>query len=368
MSMVSELSRQHLMAALSRMAMVVPGRTPKDVLMSVLLEFGDGYLTMSGSDVSKSMSIKIPCESPVMMKSLTNFASMKTMISRFTGKDISIGLEKQTILLSDGQSKFKIPTQTNISEFPKPSWHSDEDVQHTISIEAEELINRISNVIHASNTKSGVSVASSVCLIDSMHYLRIVCFDGNRLSYSDFPQVKLHESEVVALIPVEAARSLIEIFRGVEGTIRLCITESSVYFYSETINFHCRQNEGRLPRLTNLLKDISETQLHLVGGLQLHNLAKQASCVCEEESFAVDLVGANGNLSLYIKTAKGEFRAEVLCDASFEMPISVWFLIDALSKCNQESEVSIGYTAAQRLVIKKFVDGVEVIDLIQGMR
>lgn len=367
-TMFSELSKQHLMTALGRMAMVIPGKSPKDVLMSVLLEFGDGYLTMSGTDLTKAMTIKIPCESPVLAKSLTNFVNLKTMISRFTGKDISIGLEKKEILLSDGQSKFKVPTESNVSEFPRPMWHSDSDVRHTIAIEASDLIDRIAHVMHAADPKGTKFAASSVCLIDSGGQLRIICLDGRRISFSDIPKASSGVSEITALIPVEAARSMIEIFRGIEGTMKLYITESSVYIYTETIDFCCRQNEGRLPRITNYLKEAASVEMHLLSGFQLYNMAKQASCVCEEEKFGIDMKGQDGQLSLYIKTAKGEFDAKLSCDSTMDFTVSAWFLMDALSKAPPECEVSIGCTGtAGRLVIKKVIGELEVTDIIQGM-
>ncbi len=368
MSMVSELSRQHLMAALGRMATVVPGRTPKDVLMSVLLEFSDGYLTMSGTDLSKSITVKIPCESPVLAKSLTNFANLKTMISRFTGKDIAIGLEKKEILISDGQSKFKVPTETNISEFPRPAWNDIEGVHHTIVLEAGDLIDRIAHVMHAADPTLLKYAANSVCLVDDNDYLRVICLDGRRMSWSDIPKANGKSSRITALIPIEAARSMIEIFRGIDGTMKLCITESGIYIYTETINFYCRQNEGRLPKINDHLEEANSLDMHLISGFQLYSLTKQASCVCEEEQFGVDLHGKDGQLSMYLKTAKGEFDAKTACDSTMEFTVSVWFLMDALSKAPNECEVSIGCTDSRgRLVIKKVIGEIEVTDIIQGL-
>lgn len=327
--------------------------------MGVLLEFKEGELVLHGTDFAKGAMVTVPCECDVLAKVLTNFMDFKSLVSRFAGDVLSISFKKDKILISDDDTDLELNVQSNVSEYPVIISEIDSTVT-PLRIDCQCFVRSIMYCLHACSTAEQSRFALCNVYIHSHHSYRnqvkVYCADGNRMAWTgiDVQRDGMAE-EFGLLVPIEAARAIIDLFGDENGEVVVSASASSIWINSNNIDFHARLGEGRYPDVLKMVKNLPIDKT-IINADKLRIFLRQAAVLKFGDDTTIDAEGDGNLMHFSMHSSKGKAKGKIACDLKVEFSIGLDYLSAAVQDSNN---IEMGFIDKVLYVSKK----VEDIDL-----
>lgn len=289
---------QPFLAALQAVNAVVPSRTPKDVLKSVLVSVDGNGLSLTASDSEVSIRHRVDgVDADGFDAFLLLPGRLISILREANTETFTADRDGNTITLKAGRSKFKLQV-ADAAEFPQfPDFDGD-----VIEVKGAELSTALEKTAFAADPASERYALGGV-LFEPGH---LVATDSHRLAAIECNTV----DEGKHVVPLKAVRLL----SGLSGSIDIGFTNNAMHATCGSIEIHSRLVEGRFPSWRDAIPRDGKTQIEFVAG-PLLSAVRQSMIVTNEESRGVDFAFTSGLLRL---TSAGKDVGE----SDIELPIS----------------------------------------------
>jgi DNA polymerase-3 subunit beta len=289
--------RSLLAAAISTVAVVVPSRTPKEILRNIKLVVGGGKATLIGTDQEVGIRYEIPeIETTSAGEVLLPTARISAILREVQDDTISLEVTEEALWVRTSQSEFRLSVE-NPAEFPDVAAFNEENY-HVIP--GRSLKQGIQRTLFAADVESTRYALGGVLMELRPTSMTLAATDSRRLAVFKAPssaQGRVSEEVGTPVIPSKAMQLIEKSIQDLEKDVHIAIHNNDVLVRSGHSTIYARLVEGRFPRYQDVIPSSFEMQIPLVVGPFLSSV-RQAMIVQSEESKGVDFVFENGTLTL----------------------------------------------------------------------
>lgn len=249
-------------------------------------------------------------------------------------KDDQINLEvkKDTLLISQGHSNFKLPT-FSYNEFPEfPSYEG----KPRISIESHTLIDSLKKITPAIDTNNPKFELNGALIDIQTNVINFAATDTRRLAVVTVNNQS--DSELSIIIPKKA---IIEIQKLFFDNIELYYDETNLIIHSQQYTFFTKLINGKFPEYSRIIPKETKHNLVLPKAVMIDSI-KQITTISTDLKiiFMNDIISFE-SLSEDNIEAKTEINYNTGFSEPFSIAINSKYLLDFLNSINS-SEFTIG--------------------------
>jgi len=158
----------------------VSNRSPLPLLSCVLLEAEGSTLTITGTDLDVTTSVRVPCAVETPGKAAVSARHFNEVIRKMSRGPLKLAVKQQQceVQYGDGKGWSRFPTQ-DPSDFPRVP---DLQAEATLALEAEALARLVERSGYAASTEETRPQLNGVLLQGSDRQVAFVATDGHRLA------------------------------------------------------------------------------------------------------------------------------------------------------------------------------------------
>lgn len=309
-----QCSRSLLASALGTVAVVVPSRTPKEILRNVKLIVADGTATLIGTDQEVGIRYVIPdIDTTSSGEALLPTARIGAILREVQDDTISLEVTEEALWVRTAHSEFRLSVE-NPAEFPDVAAFNEENY-HVIP--GKTLKQGIQRTLFAADVESTRYALGGVLMELRPTQMTLAATDSRRLAVFRAPcsaQGSVSEEVGTPVIPSKAMQLIEKSIQDLEKDVHIAIHHNDVLVRSGNSTIYARLVEGRFPRYQDVIPQSFEVEIPLVTG-PLLSAVRQAMIVQSEESKGVDFVFDSGTLTL-------KSTASDIGTSKVELPIS----------------------------------------------
>lgn len=298
-------------AALAAVSSVVPTRTPKPVLQSVLLTANESGVSLTANDLEVSIVYSVSgvrVDQPGRV--LLPYAKFSQIMKLVQSLDVAIELAGDKILIRTGKGKFNLPSE-DPDTFPASVPFSSGDYQ---VCESKALELAIERTIFATDPNATRYALSGVQFLLQPDKLELVATDGRRLAKQPVARVTTHGT-VEAMSQVVSAKSLRAVQKVLtDGTVHLYMTGNSIHFRTDRAVIYGRLVEGRFPSYEAVFPEHRGTVFSVAAKDLLDALNQAAVTTSEESRGLLCKFSADGRALISSRTEIGNSEIELHYD------------------------------------------------------
>jgi DNA polymerase-3 subunit beta len=355
------IDRSALLEALTAVMPAVPSRSPKPLLMNVLLSLDPDGSEIIGTDLEVGIRhrlIGVHADAPV--KLLLPPVRLKQILSTSDDDEIAFRVDGDKVQISGRRSQFNLPLE-DPDLFPLPPEFG-ASAFHAVS--PADLRRLIRCTIYATDdTSQRYALGGCLLEVTADTMIAFVATDGRRLSRQVVGCVT--EGEVaIAGMPVLPKKCLMLVDKVLdedEESVRISVTDNAVLFRTESATIYSRLVEGRFPKYSDVLPSSSETVVTVEAGVLLDGCLS-AAIMTSEESRGCDLAFSGDNLRLSSQSADvgaGMIDLDVtpVSGESLTLTLDPRYVIEVLKPLDRGDVVRIEMTDAKSPVAFKVEPG-----------
>ena len=301
--------RKSLSEAFTVVSMVVPSRTPKEILKNVKLVVEPGKATLMATDLEISLSYQVmEVSTDSSGEVLIPTSRMMSILREVTSEEIEIDANDDKLTIRCGTSEFRLPQQDAL-DFPELSF-VEEGSGYMIS--AKDFSAAIKKSLFATDAESTRYALGGVHLDFEGEKITFAATDSRRLATCHIPSQPAENAESTSMVVPRKAMQLIErSLPGDDSSVELIASSQEVVIKAETWSLTSRLLEGRFPNYRDVLPQESSRSIELIAK-PLLNVVRQSQIVTNDESRGVDFVFSSGTLILKSQAADvGESKIEL---------------------------------------------------------
>lgn len=354
------LNRKCLLDAFSRVAPVVPTKSPKPILQNVKLTVDVIESTLQATDLEVGIRHRVDGVDVVHVGCvMLPTGRVNSILS--TGTDAAIDIETNNDMLKirGTHSNFSLPSEPSelfpeVPEFKSTSYYI---------VAAKDLKRLIKRTVFATDCES-TRYAMGGCLMELFpESISMVATDGRRLAKMTAVcdiEGKPPESPGHSVIPVKALKLMDRNLADDDAPVHIVINDGNVMIRTEHAVIWSRLVEGRFPRYQDVFPSVAEVKIPLHVG-QLLGAIEQASIVTSEESRGVDFTFGNNMLRLASNSAEvGKSLVELPIEhlvPSVDITFDPRYVVDALKTLDHESIITIDLIDSKNAAVLRTDDG-----------
>jgi DNA polymerase-3 subunit beta len=288
------IAKDALVNGLTAIQGALPSKSPIPVLSNVLIEAGDGRITLRATD--GELSIRTEVEATVISKGETS-VPMKRLVSvarECATAEIEIDVDADEASISSGSATFRIKGVVGADEFPPPpSFQS----AALYTVNREILIRMLQRTSYAASVDTGRQVLMGVNLNFEDQKLTVVATDGRRLALVDTEMEFPKDACRSVIVPTKAVNELIRSVEG-EGPMRIRILENQIAFETETLMLMTKLVEGAYPNFRQVIPTSNDKRV-FIGREELMNAVRRVSVLSSDHNIGVRLTFAKNKMEIF---------------------------------------------------------------------
>jgi len=336
------LDANALRRALATVKAAVPSRSPKPILLNVLLANGG----MTASDLELQINAEVAWSGEPL---LLPFARLQAIMAAASGDEVTIEPRGTTALVRVGSGEWTLPTE-DAAEFP--TWEP-EGVKPVARIPADQFCRAARSVIYATDNESSRFALGSVLVEMAAGTVTFVGTDGRRLSAYEV-EVDQATDDGNTLIPARAVQTFAAIASHSEGAVQIEATTSEVVATIDGAVVTARLVEGRFPRWRDVFPE-RDAKAAVVNAPELLAATRQAAIVTSEQSKGVTFAFTADGIHLTARSAEAG-ESSVTCPVLEAGPAVVvqldpHFVVDFLRCVDEGEPVEVEAVDAQSAVV-----------------
>jgi DNA polymerase-3 subunit beta len=341
-----------LRAALAAVRAAVPSRSPKPILLNVLLANGG----ITASDLELQVSAEVPyTDAPLLLP----FARLQAILGAASGDEVTLAPSGNSCIVSVGGGTWTLPTE-DAAEFPQ--WETP-TVKPICRIPADQFVRAVKAVAYATDTDSSRFALGAVLVEVKDGTVTLVGTDGRRLSSYGI-EVDQAVDDSTTLIPARAILTISSIASHSEGAVQLEATDREVVATIDGTVVTARLVEGRFPRWRDVIPE-RDAKATLVNGAELLAATRQAAIVTSEQSKGVTFAFVENGIHLTAQSAEAG-QSSVTCgllEAGLTASVALdpGFVVEFLRGVDEAEPVEVEAVDAQSAVVFRCGDCTGVI-------
>ena len=295
-----DCNRAAFSAALNVVASVIPGKTPKPVLETVLLTWNGERAELVGTDLEifirhEVVDVQATSRGEVLLPA----KRILDVLRESKDERITLDCQENTLLLSVGRGRFNVPTMA-ASDFPPCS----EIPNQTFAAVPGNLLRRmIRRTVFATANNESRFALNGVLFHFGPKDLRAVATDSHRLSLvTGVYQPTQDLVQTRAIVPVKTLNLVDRAIDGTETCVEIGCTQNLIVCKTGQIQVASKLISGVFPRYEDVIPRSHCASLDINVGELLSTL-RQSTVFTTEESRGVNFDLTRGTWKLFSQAA-----------------------------------------------------------------
>lgn len=297
MSMKINVNRVAFANALGHVSGVIPGRTPKPVLLNAKLEVCAGKATLLGTDEEIAIRYDVPdVECKGNTEVLLPAKRVGEIVRELRDERIAIHVEENSVQIRTERSDFRLPS-IDPATYPPVAGFRDEAY---FTVGGKALRNMIRKTIFATDPESARYALGGILFEFSPKRLTLVATDSRRLAVIHSPCDRVGDvtPPPSPVVPQKAVSLLERIVPETDDPVHVAIhSPNDVVFRAANATIFSRLVEGRFPRYQDVIPKSHLVSIDMLSDSFL-TVVKQAMILTNEESRGVDFHFGKGSVVL----------------------------------------------------------------------
>jgi DNA polymerase-3 subunit beta len=333
------------------------------ILNNILLETKEGYLTTLGTDMDISIKYKGKIDCPKEGAVLLPIKKLIGIINSLS-KDVKIDVDenmKANISSEKFSSHLIGIKKEEYPLFPEVDW------EVSFNLPLETLLDMLKKTYFSASQDETFIPYCGILMILEEKKMILISTDGHRLSYIK-KDIDI-DKNIKVIIPIKTIQEVMRVFKGMEGEIKISLTDKEICFEQENLCLISRQLEGDFPDYNKIIPKEGLIELNL-GRDNFNSCVKRVSLMADEKRSFIKF-NLKKNLLLISTFAQevGDAREEIDVKYSgkeIEIAFNPKYIIDVL-RVIENTEIIFGITAqANKGIIRQ--EGEDFLYILMPMR
>jgi len=347
-----QVERNLLLTPLQAVSGVVERRHTLPILSNVLLELGEGVLSLTATD----LEIQVASQAETAAASehqLTTVSARKLhdiLRSLPDGAVVTLDLQEKRLQVKAGKSKFSLQTLP-AADFPKISSGGASAAYATLP---QNQLKRLFALVQYAMAQQDIRYYLNGLLLSlNPDGVTVVATDGHRLALSTL-QVGLDTPAAEVILPRKAIVELTKLLGDTEEPVTFEILDNQVRFSFGRISFVTKVVDGKFPDFQKVVPTTYKKRFSIARG-ELQQALQRAAILSNEKFRGVRWVLGNGSLRIVCTNSEQEEAEEELevdyAGEALDIGFNVSYLLDVLANVQStDIECSLGDSNSSMLI------------------
>ena len=332
------IDRAALLKAMSRAQGVVERRNTIPILANVLLEGGDGQLSLRATDLDIEVVEALPASIETEGGTTVSAQMLHDIVRKLPeGAEVTLSLdpEAQRLDIRAGRSRFHLPTLPK-SDFPVMA-SSAYDVEYSAPAPVlRRLFDKSKFAVSTEETRYYLNgVYLHVAERDGEKVLRAVATDGHRLACVDAELPEGAEGAPGVIVPRKTVGELRKMLDDDEGRIGVAVSETKIRFSANGLVLTSKVIDGTFPDYTRVIPQANDKRME-VEAEAFAKAVDRVATVSQERSRTVKMALEDDRLTLSVTAPGAGSAAEELDVAYPGDPLEIGFNARYLSEIAEQ--------------------------------
>lgn len=329
--------RDQILVPLQSVCGIVEKRHTLPILSNVLMEKGDGKLTLLATDIEIQITTHSITEGNDQA-SLTVAARKLQDILRSLpdSSEVSLTLDDKRLQVKAGKSRFNLQTLP-AEDFPRMASASGQTTR--IQLTQKQFKGLLALVQYSMAQQDIRYYLNGLLLVVSGSEMRVVATDGHRLAYASEP-LDQEQTRSEVIIPRKTVLELSRQLSDSDELLEIVLTPTQAQFRFGNIELISKLIDGKFPDYERVIPQQHSKLLNLKRDQLLQSLLR-AAILTNEKFRGVRLVLDNGSLKIISSNAEQEEAQEEIeveyQGESLDVGFNVTYLLDVLNNLNAET-------------------------------
>ena len=357
------IERTALQKALAHVQSVVERRTTIPILSNVMIEGGEGGLSLTATDMDIAIVEKVPADVTAPGATTLPAHTLYDIVRKLPeGSQISFegGEDDGRMEISTERSRFSLPC-LGTDEFPVMT---DGNLPHSFTLSAalcRNLIDRTRFAMSSEETRyylNGIYLHATA--EDGPPVLRAVATDGHRLARVETPQPDGAADMPGVIVPRKAVTELHKLIEDNDMDIAVSLSDSKIRFAFGDVVLTSKLIDGTFPDYRRVIPEGNDKHLE-VDCKSFAEAVDRVSTISTEKSRAVKVVLDKGSLTLSSSSPESGTATEGLeveYDAgSVEIGFNSRYLLDITQQIEGDTVSFDLADASSPTIVRDAADG-----------
>lgn len=326
-----KIQREALLKPLQQVSGVVERRQTLPILSNLLLQTGNGELSLTGTDLEVELVAKTALDSKVAGDITVPARKLLDICRTLPDEaELEINVDKERAVIKSGKSRFTLATQP-AAEFPTVDEFKGSKSFSIAQKELRELIDRT----HFAMAQQDVRYYLNGLMLETDGgTLRTVATDGHRLAVCELDSSFENTDNKQIIIPRKGVHELLRILENTDDQANVQIASNHIRVSVPNTQFTSKLIDGRFPDYKRVMPSGSDKQV-LADREPLRQALTRTSILSNEKYRGIRLSLDESKLSIQAHNPEQEeAEEELVVDYSgepMEIGFNVTYLLDALS-------------------------------------
>ncbi len=329
------LSQPELNSIASLAGNVVPGKSTLPILSAMLLEAGDGFISLSATDLDLSITLKVEADVKASGKVAIPAKKFSEIVRKLDAVDVVLELKKESLSVDCGKSHFVIPVQ-DFSDFP-----SLPDIKNFegFPVPAKLFKEMIRRTRYAASTDLARPSMNGVFFEITQEKVSMVATDGHRLASIQRKEKLPVSDKLEAILPSKALDQLLRLLPE-DGDIQMGFTEKQAMFEMNGVILFTRLIDGPFPNYRQVIPASNDKEMEVDTTSMLVATDRVSTLATNLSTKQIKLSLSEGKVGLEVASPDyGKAYEEVESDFQGEgmnIGYNAIYLLDALKNIGSE--------------------------------
>jgi DNA polymerase-3 subunit beta len=348
-----QVERNVLLTPLQAVSGVVERRHTLPILSNVLLEVGNGVLSLTATDLEIQVSSQ--AETPAATESQLTTVSARKLhdILRALPDSATVALDMQDkrLQVKAGKSKFMLQTLP-AGDFPKiSSASSAPGARATLS---QSQLKRLFALVQYAMAQQDIRYYLNGLLLSLQPQgLTVVATDGHRLALAQL-KIPVDAPATEVILPRKAIVELTKLLSDSDDVVTFEVLDNQVRFTFDRISFVTKVVDGKFPDYQKVVPSTYQKRFP-ISRTDLQQSLQRAAILSNEKFRGVRWVLTDGSLRIVCTNNEQEEAEEELevgySGEALDIGFNVSYLLDVLSNLQcPEVECSLGDSSSSMLI------------------
>ncbi len=337
-------------------------------LEGLLIEAGDGELTITGYNLKTGIRTKVPADILERGRIVLNSRLLNDIIRKMPEGEIEVAVESSYLVKLKGDLSYFEIMGNSAEDFPELPIV---DIQNSVKVPGSTLGAMISQTIFAVSQNDSRPIQTGSLFEISGGTLTIVSLDGLRLALRKEKLAEEGQPDISFVVPGAALSEVEKLASDEEETVTICLGTKHIMFLIKDTEIISRRLEGEFFDYRKALPQSSKYNL-LADRRTLLDIFERVSLIISEKyKSPVRCRFGNGVLKISSATPLGKANDE--CEISgdgegMEMGFNNKFMLDALKAAPADSLKLMINSSVSPCIIVPADDKDNFLYLIMGIR
>ena len=301
------IEKDHILEALQKVQSIVPQRPVLPILSNVLLEAGDGKLTLTTTD--QEVSVRTTLKADVSEPGATTLPARRffSICRELPSHQVDIKVTDNDVAeISSGAANFKLEGLSQDDFPPMPSFEESFSYQ----LQQGTLKGLLQKTSYAASTDESRAILNGSLMVFRDNKLTVVCTDGRRLALVEQEIDIPEDAELDIVVPTKTIAELIKTLED-EGEASIKMSATQVAFEFGSIFIISKLVDGTYPNYRQVIPSQCEERI-AIDRETLHDAVRRVSLMLDDQAASVKVSITENRIELLTSSPEvGEARESV---------------------------------------------------------